>query len=421
MKFLHRFLAIYVLIFSFITTNAQTLTIDECQQKAAQHYPAIAQFKIIEQSKDFNISNANKAYLPQFSLGAQVSWQSDVTSIPIEMPGIDIPSPDKDQYKLALELNQIIWDGGQIEAQKKSIQSNAMVEKQKLESEIYQLRERVNNLFFGILLLNEQLQQQTTLEKELQRNYDKVQSYINNGVANEADLSAVKVEQLKARQQRVQMESTREAYMQMLSALMGEEIEPQTSFEKPSIESVKQSTEIERPELKLFDAKKALLESKKGLLLAKNLPTIAAFAQGGYGKPALNLFDNKFAPFFLGGIRLSWNFGSLYTYNNEKKKIALQQTAIDTQRETFLYNLNTIIPQQQIEIEKYRKTMKDDDEIIRLRTIIREAAQVKVDNGTMTVADMLREVTAEEAAKQTKTLHEIQRLMAIYNLKYTTN
>ena len=344
------------------SVSAQILTIEACQQKAAEHYPAIARFDVIEKTKNFNLANANTAYLPQLSLGAQATWQSDVTKIDLKLPEnfppLDIPVPDKDQYKVTAEVNQVIWDGGKIAAQKKSIVANAEVEKQKLETEAYALRERVNNLYFGILLLNEQLDQQSILEKELQRNYDKVQSYITNGVANEADLSAVKVEQLKAGQQRIQMESAREAYIKMLSVLTGEKIESGTTFAKPPVPETTASPVINRPELRMFDAQQTLLESQKGQLKAKIMPMLGAFAQGGYGKPALNMFDNKFAPFFIGGVRLSWNFGNLYTYSNEKKNIDLQQTALNSQRETFLYNLNTQIPQQQIEIEKYRKTMK---------------------------------------------------------------
>ncbi len=403
--------------------RSQQITLDECQKKAVEHYPAVARFYMIEQAKNFNLDNANRAYLPQISLGAQATWQSDVTKVDVDIPGLDfdIPFPDKDQYKVTAEVNQIIWDGGQIGAQKKSIAANAEMEKHKLETEIYPLRERVNNLFFGILLLNEQLTLQTMLEEELQRNFDRVRSYVDNGLANEADVSAVKVEQLKAGQERIQKEAVREAYVKMLSRLIGEEIGDNADFVKPSAGGFAPSPVINRPEVTFFEAQEALLESQKGLLSAKNRPVIGAFAQGGYGKPALNMFENRFDPFFIGGVRISWNFGNLYTFANEKKNIDLQKASLYSQRETFLYNLNVQIPQQQIEIEKYRKTMKDDDEIIRLRRIIREAAEAKVENGTMTVSDMLEELTAEEAAKQAKVLHEIQYLMSIYNLKYTTN
>lgn len=423
MKRVKIYITIALLFTSIISINAQQLTLDECHTKAKQHYPAIAQYNIIEQSKDFDIKNANMAYLPQISLGAQATWQSDITKIDIDIPvpiDIDIPVPDKDQYKVTAEVNQLIWDGGVIGAQKKMATADAELQKHKLETELYTLKERVNNLYFGILLLDERLQLHYLLEKELERNYDRVKSYVANGVANEADLSAVKVEQLKSKQDRVEMESSRKAYIKMLSIFIGEELGDKTKLTKPLANDVN-SLVIQRPELQMFDAQQDLINSQKDVLTSKNLPKIGAFAQGGYGKPGLNMFDNKFKTYLVGGVRLSWNFGNLYTYSNDKRKIDLQQAMLETNRETFIHNVSIVIPQQQIEIEKYREQMKDDNEIISLRKLIREAAEAKVENGTMTVSDMLKEMTAEEAAKQAKVLHEIQYLMSIYKLKYTTN
>ena len=403
--------------------SSQVITLDEVQKKAESNYPAVAQYGIIEKTKDFSISNANRAFLPQGTLSAQATWQSDVTHIDIDlpegMPPLEIPVPDQDQYRVVAELNQLIWDGGNVSAQKKSLKANAELEKKQLETEIYALRERVNNLYFGILLMKGNLQQQEILESELQRNYKNVQTYVQNGVANEADLSAVKVEQLKAGQQRIQLESTLEAYVRMLSVLAGESLDKNMTFMKPEAEQI--SPIINRPELKMFDAQEVAIESQRSLLKAGNMPKLGAFAQGGYGKPGLNMFDTDFSPYFLGGIRLTWNFSNLYTLNNDKKKIDLQRQKVNIQRETFLYNLNTQIPQQQMEIEKYRRTMTDDNEIIRHQTLIREAAEVKVENGTLTVSDLMKEINAEEAVKQAKRLHEIQYLMSIYSLKHTIN
>ena len=405
--------------------SSQVITLDEIQKKAESNYPAVAQYGIIEKTKDFSISNANRAFLPQGTLSAQATWQSDVTHIDIDlpegMPPLEIPVPDQDQYRVVAELNQLIWDGGNVSAQKKSLKANAELEKKQLETEIYALRERVNNLYFGILLMKGNLQQQEILESELQRNYKNVQTYVQNGVANEADLSAVKVEQLKAGQQRIQLESTLDAYVRMLSVLAGESLDKDMTFTKPDPDAELMSPSINRPELKMFDAQEVAIESQRSLLKARNMPKLGVFAQGGYGKPGLNMFDTDFSPYFSGGIRLTWNFSNLYTLNNDKKKIDLQRQKVNIQRETFLYNLNTQIPQQQMEIEKYRRTMTDDNEIIRHQTLIREAAEVKVENGTLTVSDLMKEINAEEAVKQAKTLHEVQYLMSIYSLKHTIN
>lgn len=409
--------------FCSLSIKAQTVTLEEMHRKATSNYPAIARYEIIEKSKQFDLANAAKAYLPQGTLNLQATWQSDVTHIKLDVPeGIPfpvLPKPDKDQYRIVAELNQLIWDGGAVSARKKSMEAGAELDKQQLETEMYALRERVNNLYFGILLMQENLHQQDILEQELQRNYNNVQSYIQNGIANDADLSAVKVEQLKAGQQRIGLESTLEAYLKMLSVLTGDSLHAGTTFIKPEAEPA--SLAINRPELQLFNAQEQAIESQLQLMKASKMPKLGAFLQGGYGKPGLNMFENKFSPFLLGGINLSWNFGSLYTWQNEQQQIELKKQAVAAQRETFLHNLSMQIPQQQMEIEKFRRTMQDDEEIIRHQTVIRKAAEVKVENGTMTVSELMQTLHAEEAAKRAKSLHEIQYLMSLYSLKHTTN
>lgn len=401
--------------------SGQNITIEECQVKAEANYPAIAMYDIIEKTKEFNIANANKAYFPQGSFIAQGTWQSDVTSIDLEVPGFQLPTIDRDQFRVVAELNQLIWDGGRVSAQKNSIEVNAELDKRQLNNEIYTLKERVNNLYFGVLLIKEQLNQLGILEKELQRNYDNVKAYMQNGVANESDLMIVRVERLKARQQRTNLESNLMAYIQMLSVLIGEELNSDMVFVKPDPGITTILPIINRPEILMFEAQENALESQKSLLNAGVMPTIGAFAQGGYGKPGLNMFDNQFNPYFLGGVRLTWNFSNLYTLKSDIRKIDLQKSAVNSRREIFLQNLNIVIPQQQIEIEKYRKTMQDDEEIIRLHTQMRETTEIKVENGTMTVSDLMKEIIAEESAKQAKVLHEIQFLMSVYSLKYITN
>lgn len=425
MKRIKILLLVVPILLNGMIAQAQIITLDEVQKMAETNYPAIARYDIIEKTKNFSISNANKAYLPQGTLSTQATWQSDVTQIELEipegMPPLEIPVPDKDQYRLVAELNQLIWDGGNTSAMKKSLEANAEVERKQLDTEVYALRERVNNLYFGILLMKGNLQQHDILEKELQRNYDNVQAYVSNGVANEADLSAVKVEQLKAKQQRVQLESTLDAYVRMLSVVIGRTLTNEVIFMKPEPEIERLSPFINRPELQMFTAQEEAIGIQGSLLKAKNMPRLSAFAQGGYGKPGLNMFDREFTPYFLGGVRLTWNFGNLYTLNNDKKKIDLQKQSVNTHRNTFLYNLNMQVSQQQEEIDKYSKMMQDDKEIIRHQTLIREAAEVKVENGTMTVSDLMKEINVEEAAKQAKTLHEIQFLLSIYALKHSTN
>ena len=415
------FLFFIILFFSVIGLKAQIISLYECQDMARENYPAISRFSIIEQSKNYTLGNADKAYLPQLSLEAKTTYQSDVITIPLGLPGVEIPVPDKDQYQVAAQANQLIWDGGKVDAKKEMVKTSAQLEEKTLETEIYTLRERVNNLYFGILLLQEQLIQQTVLEEELQRNHDRVESYIENGVANLADLSAVEIEILKSSQQRIQMESTQNAYLQMLSVLIGEELSGETEFVRPPVFNENSQIIINRPELEMFSAQKETIDAQTNVLKAETKPVIGAFVQVGYGKPGLNMLQNKFDAFFMGGIKFSWNFGSLYTFKNSVETNKLKKLSIDSQRDIFIYNLDVQISQQQNEIEKYRKTMQDDEEIIRLQQLIKDAADAKVENGTMTVSDMLKELTALEIAKQAKLVHEIQHINSIYRLKTTTN
>ena len=416
-----KLLFIVMLLYIVSGAKAQSISFNDCQKLARDNYPAIARFSIIEQSKNYTLANANKAYLPQLSLEAKATYQSDVITIPLDMPGLEIPTPDKDQYQVAAQASQIIWDGGKIAAKKEIIKAGAQVEEKQLETELYALRERVNGLYFGILLMQEQLKQQAVLERELQRNYNKVESYIENGVANQADLSSVKIEMLRTGQQRIQMESAQNGYLQMLSILIGKELNKETEFVKPSISNNNSVVLINRPELEMFTAQQATIDAQTSDLKSGIMPVIGAFAQGGYGKPGLNMLQNKFDTFFLGGVKLSWNFGNLYTLKNSVRSNELNKMSIDAQRGTFIHNLNVQISQQQNEIEKYRKTMQDDEEIIQLQQQIKDAAEAKVENGAMTVSDMLKELTALEMAKQAKLLHEIQHINSIYTLKNTTN
>ena len=321
-----------------------------------------------------------------------------------------------------MELQQKIWDGGGIRMQKKQTTAEAEIEKEKLNVDMYALNSRVNDLYFGILLLDEQLKQNALLQDELERNYRQITAYVENGIANQADLDAVKVEQLNTKQKRVELVSSRMAYLKMLSLLVGEKLSQETVLEKPvPQDDISAVGEIRRPELSLFNAQGVGLQVQEKALNVRHLPQFGLFVQGACGNPGLNMLKNEFSPYYIAGVRLSWNFGSLYTLKNDRKVIENKRRQLDNNRDVFLFNTRLEMTQQDQAIQSLEKQMQDDDEIIRLRTNIRKSAEAKVANGTLTVTEMLRELTNESLARQSKALHEIQRLMGIYQLKYTTN
>ncbi|MCP9612988.1 TolC family protein [Coprobacter tertius] len=412
---------LYLLLFSIFFQAKAQITLQECQAKAQQNYPLVKQYGLIEQAKNYDISNAAKGNLPQISLSAKASYQSAVTEVPVIIPGINIKGPDKDQYQISAEISQNIWDGGVIRDRKKIAKAKSEADFQQNRVDMYVLNDRINEMYFGILLLDEQLTQNRLYQEELNRHLQQITAYVQYGIANQSDIDAVEVNRLDASQKQTELETTRYAYIQMLSAFTGKKIEYNTRFISPEMPRNILLNEINRPELDLFDAENRLLESQKKSILSKNLPKLGLFIQGGYGNPGLNMLKNGFDTYYIAGIRLNWNFGNLYTQKNEKKIIETNKKTIDVQRETFLFNTRLKITQGNSEVEKYRKLAEDDDEIIRLRTRIRKAAEAKVANGTLSVTEFLREVTAEDQAKQAKAVHKTQLLMAIYNLKYTTN
>ena len=410
-----------MIFISLLSLNAQSLNIDSCQAKSARNYPQVKQFGLIAITNEYNISNANKGYLPQLTLSAKATYQSEVTNLPIKIPGVIIPQLSKDQYQAMLEVNQTIWDGGAIKAQKKGILASTETEKQKLAVDLYALKDRVNQVYFGILLINEQLGQNNILQKDLQTNYDKVTSYKQNGIANQSDLDAIKVEILNAQQQEASLISMRKSYIVILGAITGLPVDEKTVLEKPVLPKANVTVVNHRPELSLFDAQTNLYDSQKDAVFAGNLPKLGFYVQGGVGKPGLNMLSNEISPYYIGGLRLSWNLSGFYSLKNNIVKIELNKKTVDVQKETFLFNNNLINQQQQNEIDRLKSQLKSDDEIISLRNNIRKSAEVKVENGTLTVTDLLRELNAESQARQSKSLHEIQLYIAVYQQLNTTN
>jgi outer membrane protein TolC len=406
------------------------ITLEQCQTLARENYPSIKQFGLIGESTDFSIANASKTNLPQFSLSALATYQSDVANFPermnamYEQIGIQMRGLNKDQYRLALEVNQTIWDGGVSRAQKDIAKAEGDLSKQSVEVELYTLRDRINSLYFGILILSEQLTQNSLLQALLESNLKAATAHVNNGTALQSDLNAIKVELLSAGQQRTQIESAKEAYGKMLSVMIGKTISDSDVFIKPAPQSLASGIN-NRPELHLLNTQSAQFEAQKQAINSSVMPRVGLFAQGFYGNPGLNLFkdmtENKWTWNYIAGLRFQWNFGNYYTRKGNLQKLSLAQQRVENQRETFLFNTDLATIQQRNAIEKMNKIMADDSEIIRLRTSIRETSEAKYANGTITVGELLRDIIAESQSRQSKALHEIEWLKNIYDLTNALN
>lgn len=402
----------------YSTASFSQITIDDCYQKAHSNYPMIKQYNLIDKSEEYSLQNAAKGYVPQITFSAKASYQSDVTKIPISVQGIEGLS--KDQYGLTMEVYQSLWDGGTVKSKQEDIRTSSEITQKSLDVAMYSIRERINQLFFGILLMDAQIKQNDIYMDDLKKNYDKVSSYVENGIAHKADLDAVKAEELKTMQNRLQLLHSKKAYIDMLSIFIGEKIQADATFVRPPL-IYSTNNAINRPELSLYDAQIQNYNAKRQAIKAGTMPRIGLFLTGGYGRPGLNMLDNSFSPYYIGGVKLTWNISSFYTEKNDKRMIDNNISNIQSQRETFLLNTQMDIAQKQSNVDSYKEQLQYDDEIIALRNSVKRSSEVKIANGTLSGIDLVRDINSENMAKQDKNLHEIKMLLEIYNLKFATN
>lgn len=402
-----------------LLSAAQTLTLQQACDSARVHYPAIRQKQLVQQTAALSIDNLSKGYLPQVSINGQATYQSDVTKIAISFPGVNIEPLSKDQYKLAADISQVIYDGGMIRQQQQLQQLNAKVEDQKLEVELYKLKERVTQVYLGILYIDEQLKQADLIKNDIDIGIKKVQAQVDNGVAFRSNISLIKAERIKADQRSIELTASRKGLMDVLSLFLQQSLPYSTQLVKPEVQ-LATNEDIQRPELQLYSSQNLLLAEQTQLIKSKNLPKASAFVQGGYGRPGLNMLKNAFEPYGIGGLRLNWSLSNLYTAKKEKQQVNISRQAVDLQKETFLLNTQTQYKQQQAEIDKLQQLMVTDNEIISLRNEVKKAATVQLENGVITTNDYLKEVNAEDQARQTRITHQVQLLQALVNLQIIT-
>ena len=425
------------LVLTMLPMLAIGQTLDDCQQAAEKNYPLIQQYGLIEKTTQLTVANIQKGWLPQVSAQAQATYQSDVTAWPDEMKtmmggmGIDMKGLTKDQYRVGIDLQQTIYDGGVIGSQKRIAREQGKVQAAQNEVHIYNVRKRVNEMYFGLLLIDEQIKLNTDLQTLLAGNERKLESMTKRGTAAESDLQSVKAERLNAVQKGTELASQKQMLQRMLSTFCGIEV---NNIQKPQVkadggglmsEGRGLMAENHRPELKVLDAQISVLNAQEKALNAALMPKVGVFAQGFYGYPGLNMFEDmmrhKWSLNGIIGARVTWNIGALYTRKNDKAKLQLQRDMTENSREVFLFNNNLEQIQQNENIERYQKLMAHDGEIISLRQAVRKAAESKLAHGIIDVNDLVREINQENAACVQQSVHEIEMLKEIYDNKYTTN
>jgi len=420
----------FIWILMLLPMMVQAQTLEECQRAAEQNYPLIRQYDLIEKTTNLTVANIQKGWLPQVSASAQATYQSDVVAFPDEFKqlyqqmGLDMKGLTKDQYRVAIDVNQTIYDGGAISSQKAIAREQGKVQAAQNEVNLYNVRKRVNEMYFSLLMLDEQIKLNSDLQELLLGNEKKLESMVKNGTAAESDWQSVKAERLNVVQQKTSLESQKRMLTVMLSTFCGIEVK---NVEKPvaMAEDSRLTADNHRPELRVLDAQIGLLQAQEKALNAAIMPKLGVFAQGYYGYPGLNMFEDMMShDWSLNGIigaRLTWNIDALYTRKNDKVKLRLQRELTESNREVFLFNNSLEQIQQNEDIIRYQRLMANDEEIIALRSAVRKASESKLSHGIIDVNDLVREINQENAARVSQSMHEIEMLKQIYDNKFTTN
>ena len=402
-----------------IQLQAQSeLTIDSCYKLARENYPMIKQLDLVEKTREYSVKNASKAWLPQLNFAGQVTYQSAVTSIPFEIPHVSIPTYSRDQYKIYGEVDQNIYDGGNIQNQKEEQNVNAAIQKQTTEVTLYGIKDRINQIYFGILLLDEQLKQNEILDSTIQNNINRMQAQVSNGVALKSGLYELQAQLLQQEQAGIQYKASRKAYVDMLGLFINKSLSESIRLAEPQTVAV--SSTIKRPELTLYDYQRNSYDIQDKMLTSNYLPKLSAFFQGGYGRPGLNMLSNDFSWYYIGGIKFSWSLGNLYTLNNNRQLYQIDREQIDLQKQTFILNTNIQLSQQNGTILQLQEIIQKDNDIVSKRTEVTADAKIRMENGALTVHDYLSELDSENQARQNKLLHQVQLIQAMYNYQNTS-
>ena len=400
--------------------HAQT-TLDECIGWAYDNYPQIKEMSLIEMTKGIDLKNAAYAWLPHLNISGKATWQSEVVEMPMDIPGMDINIPH-DQYGLTAEFTQQIWDGGTSRSQKELAEAGAEVKKTQLETNLWSIRSRVQNVFLGIILIDKQLELNRLLRESLERSSEEVKSRMEAGVALPSDLDQVSVNILSCLQQRASLDADRKSYVKILGLLTGRDMtDVELAVPQDAVNYVDDGArDFEtRPEMAFYAAQLKQNEFQRRQLNTLISPKLNLSLQGGYGRPGMNMLSGDFSGYFVAGLKLQWNIGALYTRGLDKRKVNADAQKIDLTRKSFILISSVEAEQKNNAILKARDVLEKDSEIIGLRQRIRASGENQYREGTIKMNDYLSMLDEEYKARANESMHEVQLMMAVYDMKNT--
>jgi outer membrane protein TolC len=390
----------------------QNITLEECYQLATKNYPLAKQSQLLVEQNQLDQEVVSTTKLPQLSLDAQATYQSDVIEIPI--PNTSIEPLNKDQYRATLSVNQLIYNGGATAASLDLKSAQLKTKQKQVEVSLYQLKQQINQLYFSILLVQESELLLNAKQTQLVAKLDEVKSGIKYGVILPSSDKVLEAELLKLNQQFQELESNKLTLIETLSSLISQPLDVSTEFQNPLVE-IQINSELSRPELDLFQFKKEEIETTESLLSKQNAPKLLGFATGGYGNPGLNMLDNSFQAFYTVGVKLNWNVFDWNSNKKQRESLAINKDIVDNESEIFTLNTNIELNQQQKDIDKIEAFITSDLEIIKLRKEVLQTADSQLKNGIITSSAYITELTNLYEDENTLITHRIQLQLAKAN------
>ena len=403
---------ILILLMSLTSKAQQSITLEECYDLVTKNYPLAKQVKLLAAQNKLDLDVISTSKLPQLSLDAQATYQSDVIQFPLAMSGIE--PLNKDQYRATVSVNQLIYNGGVTDASLQLKTAQLKTKQKQVEVSLYQLKQQINQLYFSVLLAQESQLLLNAKQAQLEAKLKEVQSGIKYGVILPSSDKILQAELLKISQQFNELKSNKTSLVQTLSSLISQPLNASTTFQKPLLDTPLQ-TELTRPELELFQLKKEEIENSETLLSKQNAPKLLGFATGGYGNPGLNMLDNSFQTFYTVGVKVNWTVFDWKANKKQRQSLAINKDFIENETEIFKLNTNIALNQQQKEIDKIETFITSDLEIINLRKDVLKSADSQLKNGVITSSAYIRELTNLYEDENTMVKHNIQLQLAKAN------
>jgi outer membrane protein TolC len=408
--------ALLFVFFTGVLMAQETITLFECHENAIENAPRLKDREILQQIGDLKIDQAGTNWYPSLDLNGKMTYQSDVVTVTLDNPNIPVNFPEvpHDQYGVNVDIAQTLYDGGVTKQMKNYEEAATAADIQQVEVDLYGLKGKVNQYYFTILALQENMKNLEVHFENLEARHEVVQLAVENGAMLETDIKVIKVEMLKVRQSMLEVEARRRSFLEALNIICGVQFDFEAELAKPIFGEVG-GEEVTRPEYRLFDLKDASMEAGKELISKKRMPVIYAFGQTGYGNPGYNIMSDKWDYYYMVGAGFRWNIWDWNSTSRDRQLIEHQQDILQNQRSAFDKELESLRVQEEARIEQYIKSMQLEEEVLQLQKEISEHAALRLENGTITATDYITELNKESIARINLAMHEVNLMKSIAN------